>query len=268
MNAPHSPTCLAQVLEASTGEGPLRLDGSWRGFAGIQGGLALGLLVNAMQARAPGRVLRQVSGRFCRPLREPFRLKVSVLQEGRTVSWLEASALEEEERLTLAASAVFAGPEERRKGREAAPSMPDVPPPSACPVFKPPTEFVPFTQHVEIRPVGPELPCSGGAEPVLMAWLRVVDDDAPPDPVRLMVLMDSLAPSYSVVLTRLIPIPTVTFTVTPGSGLASADSPWILLRAHTDLCLSDGWLLERLDAWAPNGAHLGSAEQLRVLAAG
>jgi hypothetical protein len=77
--------------------------------------------------------------------------------------------------------------------------------------------------------------------------------------------MDALAPSYAAVLDAPVPIPSVTFTVTPGHGLPAATSPWLLLRAHTGLCGHDGWLLERLDAWASDGAHLGSAEQLRAV---
>nr|WP_298207863.1 acyl-CoA thioesterase domain-containing protein [Acidovorax sp.] len=204
-----------------------------------------------------------VSGRFRHALRKPFMLDVSESSAGKTVSWLDANATEES-RVALSASALFAvpGPE---SGKAIAPRMPVVPPPSQCPVFTVPNEFVPFARHTEIRPVGKVRPFSGAVEPELIAWLRLVDDDLPPDDARLIVLMDGLAPSYAAVLHAPVALPTVTFTVTPGSGLALASSPWVLLHARTDVCRRDGWLLERLDAWTPDGAHLGSAEQLRVV---
>lgn len=77
--------------------------------------------------------------------------------------------------------------------------------------------------------------------------------------------MDSLAPSYAALLDAPVAIPTVTFSVTLSGAFASKSSPWILLRARTELESEDGWLHERLDAWTPEGVHLASAEQLRVV---
>ncbi|MFT3812236.1 MAG: thioesterase family protein [Acidovorax sp.] len=258
-------TTMAQVLGAASPGARMELDRSWWGFGGLHGGLALGLLTAAMQARAQGRPLRQVSGQFRRALREPFRLELPEPDVGRTVSWLDARAVVDGGRMAVAASALFAAAGEPG-AMPVAPHMPAVPPPLQCPVFAP--ALAPFSRHTEIRPVGSARPFGGGPAPELLAWLRLVDDDLPPDGARLAVLMDALAPSYSAVLEEPVAIPTVAFTVTPGSGLATAASPWLLLRARTDACGHDGWLLERLDAWAPDGAHLGSGEQLRLVLTG
>lgn len=239
------------------------LDSSWWGFGGLHGGLALSLLTAAMRNRSPGRVLRQVTGRFQRALREPFTLDVSNPSAGRNVSWLDACAAEGN-RVAISANALFTMPSQG-SGTGFAPQMPVVSPPSQCPVFSIPAAFVPFARHTEIRPVGKVRPFSNAVEPELIAWVRLVDDDLPPDDARLVLLMDALAPSYSAVLGAPVPMPTVTYTVTPGSGLAQASSPWVLLYARTDACRSDGWIRERLEAWAPDGTHLGSAEQLRVV---
>lgn len=256
-------TQIAQIHEAATAGALINLPPSWWGFGGLHGGLALSLLTAAMRDRSRGRVLQQISGRFRRALRTPFALAVHEPSEGKAVSWLDAEAVEGGH-VAISASALFAV-----SGREHAqaiePKMPAAPPWSHCPIFTVPAEFVPFARRTEIRPVGNTRPFSAGVEPELIAWLRLVDDDLPPDEVRLVVLMDALAPSYAAVLPAPVALPTITFTVTPGSGLAQATSPWILLRARTDTCRRDGWLLERLDAWSPNGKHIGSAEQLRVV---
>ncbi|MFT3777648.1 MAG: thioesterase family protein [Ottowia sp.] len=254
---------LAQIHEASRPGAFIGMDPSWWGFGGLHGGLALSLLTAAMRDRSQGRVLQQVSGRFRRALRAPFCLEVHEPSAGKTVSWLDADAVEEG-RVAISASAVFAVP--GQEGAQAiAPPMPAAPPSLQCPIFTVPPEFVPFARHTEIRPVGSARPFGGAAEPELIAWLRLVDDDLPPDEARLIVLMDALAPSYAAILRTPVPIPTVTFTVTPSSDLAQATSPWVLLRARTDTSRRDGWLLERLDAWTPDGAHIGSAEQLRAV---
>jgi Acyl-CoA thioesterase C-terminal domain len=100
---------------------------------------------------------------------------------------------------------------------------------------------------------------------VLTAWLRLTEDDQPPDVFRLIMLMDALAPSYAVVLNTPQAIPTVELTVRYADGLRRASSPWILLRASTTWVSADGWLNEHLDAWDPAGTHLASADQLRTI---
>jgi hypothetical protein len=258
---------LAQLWDASQPEALIGLDRSWWGWGGVHGGLTLSLMTAAMQRSAEGRTLQQVSAQFRRSLREPFRLNVSEQGAGKKVSWFGAQVLDGEQ-VAVSANAIYSASGQPRTldgVRSVSPEMPSAPPADQCPVFHVPLEFVPFARHTEIRTVGSARPYGGGAEPELLAWVRLTDDDLPPDDARLVVLMDALAPSYSAIFSTPVAIPTVTLTVAPGNGLAAASSPWVLLRARTDICRSDGWLLERLDAWAPDGAHLGSGEQLRVL---
>ncbi|VVE00759.1 hypothetical protein PCO31110_02136 [Pandoraea communis] len=254
---------IAQIHEASRPGTLVKLDSSWWRFGGLHGGLTSSLLTGAVRDKSQGRVLQQISARFRRALRTPFILEAHEPCQGKTVSWLDAGAIQEGH-VAISASAVFAEPQQRF-AQTFTPRMPVVPPWSQCPVFSVPLEFAPFAHHTEIRAVGNVRPFSGGAEPELMAWLRLVADDLPPDEARLVMLMDALPPSYAAVRAAPLPLPTVMFSDTPGSQLAHAVSPWVLLRARTDVCRSDGWLLERLNAWTPDGAHIGSAEQLRVM---
>jgi len=235
------------------------------GFGGLHGGLSLSLLTAAMHERVPDRRLRQVTGQFHRAVRGPFALEVTEERIGRTATSLSARAIDGASTL-LSASAVFAGAV-GGIGVDGtfSPSAPPAPPPEDCPVFTIPPEFVPFARHTEIRPVGPARPFTGADEPELVAWLRLAGDETPPDETRLVVLMDSLAPSYAAVLTAPVPIPTVALSVRPGPALAEASSPWVLLRARTLTATADGWVDEALDAWAPDGSHLGSGHQLRLV---
>ena len=262
-----SDAAVADVFRASTSGAVIDLDHSWWGFGGVHGGLMLGLVTAAMlrQTKEQGRTLKQVSGKFRRAVRDPFRLEVSNSSEGKTAAWLQANAVNDAG-VSIAVSGV-AATSSPRELTQIAPSMPEVPAPERCPVFNVPREFVPFASRTEIRPVGDARPFSGGPEAELIAWLRLVDDDVPPDEARLVVLMDALAPSYGAILKSPKPIPTLAFSVTPGSGLGKTSSPWLLLSARTQACAADGWLLERMDAWAPDGSHLGSGEQLRLVMA-
>lgn len=77
--------------------------------------------------------------------------------------------------------------------------------------------------------------------------------------------MDALAPSFAAVLAELRMVPTVELSVRPGDGLARASSPWVLLSARTLSATADGWVDERIDGWGVDGAHLGGAQQLRLV---
>jgi len=254
---------VARLLGTSTTS--FRLSPDLWGFGGVQGGLALALLTAAMQRQAGGRVLRRVSAQFQRPLRDEFDIEVEDDGSGKNVSWRSARARAKGV-VSVAANGVFSVP-----GREGmpivAPPRPAVPPPDDCPPFVIPPEFVPFAQKTEIRIAGAARPFTGAPEAELTAWLRLVEDDVPPDDGRLIVLMDSLPPAYSVMLTELVPIPTVTFTVTPAAGLARASSPWVLFRARAGAVNADGWQFEHTDAWGPDGTYLGRGEQLRLVMA-
>ncbi|MFI6451421.1 thioesterase family protein [Streptosporangium amethystogenes] len=233
------------------------------GFGGVHGGLTLALLTAAMGERAPGALLQSSTARYHRPLYREFRVEVSPVRSGRTLSSLAGRATTGQG-VHVDASATFGSPG-RASWPVVSPAAPAAPRPADCEVFTIPPEFVAISTAMEIRAVGPNRPYSGGADAELTAWIRLVEDSEPPDAHRLILLMDGLAPSYSAVLPELLPIPTVEFTVRPGAGLARAESPWVLLHARTHQAGADGWLDERIDAWGPDGDHLGSARQLRLV---
>ncbi len=235
------------------------------GFGGLHGGLALALLTSAMGRLVPGLALRSTTAQFVRPLRDGAEVGARLLRQGRVLSATEATAGGDGE-VHVRAAAVWGSPS-TTDGRPFAPDPPAAPPPEACPVLVVPPELVAFGRHVEIHPVGPARPFTAGAVPELMAWIRLVADDEPPDVLRMITLIDALAPSYSAVMDAPAGVPTIELTVRPGPALAEAGSPWSLIRATTLAASSDGWVDERIDVWGPDGRHLASAQQLRVVRA-
>lgn len=255
------------LLRYPSTDRPIEAPGHLWGFGGLHGGLTLSLLVAAMRRRAsdPGR-LQSATARLHRPLTSAFSIQTEVLRPGRvttlgarTVTGDGAGTTPEAE-----ASALFA-PKRRDAYAPIAPVAPSAPPPEDCELFAIPPEFVPISVYMEIRPVGPDRPYAGCAEPELTAWIRLTEDDEPPDEDRFVLLMDALAPSYAAILTDLKLVPTLELTVRPGAGLAQAASPWVLLHARTHTADPAGWIDERIDAWDVKGVHLGSANQLRIV---
>jgi Acyl-CoA thioesterase C-terminal domain/Acyl-CoA thioesterase N-terminal domain len=235
------------------------------GFGGLHGGLALALLTSAMGRLVPGLALRSTTAQFVRPLQDGAAVDARLLRQGRLLSATEATAGGDGE-VHVRAGAVWGSPSVT-DALPFAPDPPAAPSPEACPVFVVPPEIVAFGRHVEIRAVGPARPFTGGAVPELLGWIRLIADDEPPDVLRMITLIDALAPSYSAVMDAPRGLPTIELTVRPAPALAAAASPWSLVRASTVAASSDGWLDERIDVWGLDGRHLASAEQLRVVRA-
>lgn len=234
-----------------------------RGFGGLHGGLTLALLATAMRRQAPpGSQLRTATTRLHHPLTTSFEIETAVERTGPTAAL--AAHARQDGVIHATATGVF-GATRPAFAPAFSPSPPAAPPISDCERFVVPPDFVPISAFMEIRPVGPNRPYAGGHQPELTAWIRLLEDDEPPDAHRLMLLMDALAPSYAAVLTDLRLIPTVELSVRPSPALEEANSPWILLHAASRWASDDGWLQEDIDAWTPDGVHLGSATQLRLV---
>jgi hypothetical protein len=245
--------------------GPMSADPSLWGFGGLHGGLVLARLTQAMGDQLRGGVLRSATARFHRPVRDEWSIETAVTRAGRTATTTAARAISERG-THVEASAVFSPPSSAHWAT-LGPPAPEVAGPDALDTFTIPPEFAPFTVHLEIRPATDSLPYSGSVEPELVAWIRLVDDERPPNLARLIVLLDALAPSYLTTVTELMIAPTVELTVMPTDGLATASSPWVLLRATTRSSTASGWHDEVIDAWGPDGSHLGTAHQLRIATA-
>lgn len=245
--------------------------GSLLGFGGLHGGLTLGMLAATLQQAGARRSMRYATGQFLRPATGALDIAVDTGRTGRATTRGEATLLSDGS-VAAKASVVFAmDPSGSDRNTFAAPNvapaMPEVDPPERCTPFSIPEEFVPFSRHVEIRPADDNRPFTGGTDPSLTAWIRLVEDDRAPDGPRLITLLDALAPSYAAVLDELLPIPTLELGVRL-TGLHDRDdaddSPWVLLRAVTRSSV-DGWVDERLDAWSPAGIHLAGATQVRLV---
>lgn len=245
-----------------TAVGPIDPPAHLQGFGGLHGGVTLALLAKAARGGGDDGVMRSATARFHRPVSQAFTMTITRPRRGRAC--VDALSHGGDSSLVASASLVIAPVKTQRLPR-VGPDCPSVPPHSECKRFAVPAGLVPIGQFLEVRPTDDRRPYADGDRPVLTAWLRLTEDDEPPDPYRMIMLMDALAPSYAAILTALQPIPTVELTVRCADGLPRATSPWILLRASTTWASADGWLGEHIDAWDPAGTHLASADQLRTV---
>lgn len=258
MSEPATPP--GRWLEQTTPGEPIDAPAQLWGFGALHGGLTVAVLTQAMQHASTDRgLVRSVTGRLHHPVTGPFTTTTSQPRPGRA-----AAEATDTDGLTLASASLVTSPNRTAAFPVITPNPPDAPPAQECEPFVVPPEFVPISAFMHIRPVGPNRPYTGGEHPELTAWVRLAEDDRPPDLHRLIVLLDALAPSYAAILTELQPIPTIELTVRPSHQLDQATSPWVLLHATTLSAIPDGWLHEHIDAFDPTGTHLASADQLRT----
>ena len=237
---------------------------SFNGFNGLHGGLAVAMLVRQMQTMVPNdRALVAVTARFVRPLVWPIVVDADVIRNGTTVTIACATA-SSEAGTSVEANATF-GIRAERDIRVFAPDMPTgIVECAAAERFVIPPEFVPISERMEIRAAVDVLPYTGSADPVLCGWVRLTDD-VPSNEERITILIDSLAPSYTAVLTELKAVPTVEMTVTLSAGAAESTFDWVLVLARTTSADACGFVRESIDMWTEGGEHLASCTQLRIV---
>lgn len=87
------------------------------------------------------------------------------------------------------------------------------PAPLDRPRFDLPPEFVPFVQHLKIRPIYDARPLAGGTEPRYDVWIRLIDRGGLTPAEQAVILLDALPPGLFAVRTTPVLIPTAEFTL-------------------------------------------------------
>jgi hypothetical protein len=233
------------------------------GFGGLHGGLALSLVASSAQRKVPDHALRSITGQFHQPIPETFTIESRSVRIGRSVGAVELTG-RGVAGICLTATAIL-GSDQAPVAPIYAPDPPDVPGPQLLPQLHGIDDWVPVLSQVEVRPVGPVGPYAGTADPVMTAWMRLKHREAPVNPCSVIFFLDALPPSYTAVLTQRRPVPTIECSVHLTSR--GPTSPWVLVRSRTVQASEGGWVTESIDAWDPDGTHLGAAHQLRLVTA-
>lgn len=227
------------------------VDPTWIGFGGVHGGLLTALLMRG--ATPDGSTPLAVTAHMYRPV-APGRIEVEAgpRNGGRTGSvqtWIGDRAT------ALVRVATDADGPRREPIRRAAPA----PAPLDCPRFDLPPEFVPFAQHLEIRPIDDARPLAGGTEPGYDVWIRLIEQHGLTPAEQAVVLLDALPPGLFAVRTTPVLIPTAEFTV----HLAPfAASPWYRLR-HRTTWATDDLCVDETELFTDSGELAAQARQLR-----
>ncbi len=247
---------------------PVEFDAGWASFGGgIHGGLVAGTLIRAAE-QLTGRAARAASVHLHRPTDAGVgEVVLTPDRIGRAVASVRTELRQDRLRagaVVLLSGAAAAGP----GGGVDVPTPGDglfTEDPLAGEELKP-VMVVPFSRHLEYRPVGATRPLGGGQDPFLAAWLRFRGGrPAVWGPVETAVALDALAPSLFAVRTAPVAAPTVEFTLHLTGHVPSGE--WLQVRqrmvwASAGLCQDDAELRD------DRGTLIATSRQLRALPAG
>lgn len=243
-------------------DGALTVGEHWTGFGGAHGGLLIAAAARSMARLVPdGRPLRAVHAALQGSVAPgTLQFTPTLDRNGRGVSFARVEGAQDSRR-RLTASAVFG---DSAAGIEYSPATrgvtPQVPGPADCAPYI--LRGIDVMPTLEFRPACVPVPLAGHSRAELYVWIRVVDDPAPVDAARALILLDAPAPGLFATLTAPIPVPTVELSAHLLPALARTLSPWALVRMQTVIA-TDGYAIDDSELWGEEGELLATARQLR-----
>lgn len=238
------------------------LEKTWWVEQGPNGGYVTAILARAMaQELEDGPSLRSISTRFLRGADAgQVGIEARTDHAGRTVTTTSAT-MRQDGAVTATAQATFGA---KRDGpRLAALAPPEamgwdqgMEPPRQGPLT-PPT----FTQHVDYRIAGGDLPLSGAEAPEMLVWMRLMDPTPWEDPL-VAFLADAWMPAAFAALDEPAGVPTIDLTVhLTGHRPSGPEDP--VLGVFTADQAGEGYVVEDGDLWTSDGRLVARMRQLR-----
>jgi hypothetical protein len=262
MSAPKLLTSPLPSIEYRDGGADVTFAEIGRSWSGVHGGVLVGALVDAAAAHSGLLPATVTAHLHAVAMPGTAAITTSTVVARRSLASVDA-VLEQDGVRRASASVVLTVPPDGSPGHwPVQRDLTALPAPEQLDRLEGMEAVVPIARHFDIRAVE-GLPLAGGAEPLLMAWIRLLPAPTYREAVAA-VLLDALAPSLYAVRTAPIPIPTVEFTVhfTP----ARPESEWFLLRQETTWATA-AFCVDEAELCTPDGRVVARSRQLRRILA-
>lgn len=239
----------------------------WRQGRGVYGGLCIGALVRAVEARVadPRRRVRSVTAALPGAVLPGRSAAIAVeeLRRGNSLSAVRASLSQDGEVKSHAVAILAAS--RSAATRDPATSWSELPAPelpawdTLSPV-PPVGAFPEFIQHFELRPVT-GLPGARATAALTLGWLRPRVPSAACDAGYVAALIDVWWPAAMVRLAAMPPMATIAFTLELLADPAqlAPDAP-LIYRGVAPVC-TDGYFAETRELWTADGTLLARNHQ-------
>ena len=220
------------------------------------GGLSSALALEAARKLGDGLPpLRSATINFVGPLAGEVTVRAKILRRGRNATWASAE-VSGEGGAGLTATFVFMGPVESSLHlNQAPPPAGLIAPEDALPLRAP--QAPGFTQHFERRYA---LPRGDEAKPEIAWWVRLIDR-ADIDPmVAMLVIADALPPAVMPLMSRWLPVSSMTWLVNLLTPEPVTRDGWWLLRAAASYA-ENGCSSQDMAIWNADGAPIAAGMQ-------
>lgn len=253
---------LAEVLDQFQGEGErqsVAAPDGWGQGRTLYGGMTVALCHHAMR-RALGDLppVRSVQVNFTGPATEQLDFQVTRLRQGKNSAVIQVTCTSP---AGPAALAIFtcANARDSAVTHDDMP-MPQVPAPEDCaPLHDPDRPKPGFFNHFDMQFVRGGRPRSG-ADPDLLIWSRLRDDDGRADPLTvLLALGDALPPAAMALMPKWAPISSMTWNVELPGAVTSRG--WHLLHSVSEQA-AGGYSLQSMNLWTDQGHRIMASRQL------
>lgn len=245
-------------MTAITSQFPTDFDDTWRAFDGIHGGLVLASMLRAAAVETDA-VPVAATAHFNSPVRPgPIRTVVRPGPAGRTPG-VHVSIDDSAKALVRLSRTICPAVH--------APTIDIAADPDSLPTLDIPIDFVPFSQHLDIRPINAARPFAGGPDPEFDVWIRLRPTLDVAGVERAAILLDALPPGLFATRTTPVPIPTIELTTHFAPGVHASRGPWHRLRHRTVWWTSDQ-CVDETELFTADGELAAQARQLRRILGG
>lgn len=240
------------------------LDDSWRAFDGVHGGLVVAWLLEEAAKNTDHEPVA-ITTHFLSPV-QPIEAKFATAVEraGRSTSSVRVRL--EQDRVR-AHGVVELGVDTVVRLWSTSADLGGIVPPEDIDRLRIPAEFVPFSTHIDIRPISPDVPGSLGKVPFYETWIRMINPDessALGSYGNAAVLLDALPPGLLATWAVPRPVPTVEMSVHFAPDIR-AESEWFHIH-HATSWATDAWCVEDTTLRTRDGLLVAQARQSRRIA--
>ena len=253
------PEILAAARPTETGL-VATIPSNWMQGRTSYGGLSSALALSAARGLAEDLPpLRSAQVSFIGPLAGEVEVRTKMLRRGRNASWVSAEVTSEAG-MGLTATFVFMGPVESQL------HLHNLPPPAG---MIPVDDAVPipesagpgFTRHFERRWA---LAHGGDKQPELLWWVRIKDRAVLDPMVELMLIADALPPGVMPLLTKWVPVSSMTWLCNLLTATPRTRDGWFLLRAASSYA-ENGCSSQDMTIWNADGEAIATGMQAVAL---
>lgn len=243
-------TLTLQEALTSTG-GVWHVPEGWRQGRGAYGGLVIGALIDAIEARIgdPARTVRSVTAEIPGAVTPgPAELRVEILRAGNSVTTARAALAQDGEIRAHAVAICATSRPNMPSWLELAP--PTAPPPTALQPIPTGSLFPEFAQHFDYWIVE-GAPATGGAATTL-GWIRPRAPGAARGAPFVAAVIDAWYPATLPRFPEFRPMATIAFTLEAIGPVADLGDEPLLYRGVVPVC-GDGYFTETRELWRADG---------------